>query len=350
MPLRPSCLGHHERHADARVVGQRHVPPPHPQAAARRPPRCPAPPARAGPPGRARPPHRPSAGPAGPPSALATASLAAKQAASEAGGAAAFALGEQPGRQRRGAAQRLFQAGDVDQVDADAHDHSPSLPRRPAVRLPARRPRADPGRPGSGASTGQPHRRPDRRAQPVFPAASGDMSSGSPARAFTATSSHSAAIVPAAGGVSDQDRDRMVAARPSARRWACSWSVASTMTRTARLGAARPDQHAAGGAEFRLRGGDRRGQFRRPGGALLVHPGDVHKHLRVPRHHRGQVRQRDPLPGGGREQVQGGEHAVAGGGVVEHDDVPGLLAADDEAARPASPPARNGRRPRSRPR
>ena len=42
-----------------------------------------------------------------------------------------------------------------------------------------------------------------------------------------------------------------------------------------------------------------------------------------------------------------GERAVAGGGVVEHDDVPGLLAAERVAVAPSSPPARSGRRPRS---
>ena len=45
--------------------------------------------------------------------------------------------------------------------------------------------------------------------------------------------------------------------------------------------------------------------------------------------------------------MQPGQHAVAGRGVVEEDDVAGLLAAEGEAAAPASPPARSGRRRRS---
>ncbi len=41
--------------------------------------------------------------------------------------------------------------------------------------------------------------------------------------------------------------------------------------------------------------------------------------------------------------MQPGQHAVAGGGVVEHDDVARLLAAERVAAAPSSPPARSGR-------
>ena len=48
-------------------------------------------------------------------------------------------VGEQPGREGRGAAQRAVQAGDVHQIDADANDHSPSLPRRCPVPGPTAR-------------------------------------------------------------------------------------------------------------------------------------------------------------------------------------------------------------------
>src|ERR1039457_7387240 len=41
----------------------------------------------------------------------------------------AFTLSEQPGGQRRGAPERRLQPRDVRDVDADAYDHTPSLPR-----------------------------------------------------------------------------------------------------------------------------------------------------------------------------------------------------------------------------
>jgi hypothetical protein len=64
----------------------------------------------------------------------------------------------------------------------------------------------------------------------------------------------------------------------------------------------------------------------------LSTPGDVDQHLRQPGHHRGELGER--LAGGGHplEQVERGEDAVAGGGVVAHDHVAGLLAAERVAA------------------
>ena len=56
------------------------------------------------------------------------------------------------------------------------------------------------------------------------------------------------------------------------------------------------------------------------------------------------------LPGAGHlgGQLQAGQDAVAGGGVVGEDDVAGLLAAEAESRRRACPRARSGRPPRFR--
>ena len=59
----------------------------------------------------------------------------------------------------------------------------------------------------------------------------------------------------------------------------------------------------------------------------------------------GQLGERLAGRGHPLQHVQRGQDAVAGGGVVAHDHVAGLLAAEGEAARPASPRARSGRRP-----
>ena len=64
---------------------------------------------------------------------------------------------------------------------------------------------------------------------------------------------------------------------------------------------------------------------------VLVAP-DVQQHLRVPGHQLRCGGDRDARAVNRRQQVQAGQHAIAGGGVVKLDDVPGLLAAKRVAA------------------
>ncbi len=58
----------------------------------------------------------------------------------------------------------------------------------------------------------------------------------------------------------------------------------------------------------------------------------VHEHLRVDGHDRREVGERAPGAGHLGHEVQAGQHAVAGRGVLAHDDVARLLAAEREAA------------------
>ena len=91
------------------------------------------------------------------------------------------------------------------------------------------------------------------------------------------------------------------------------------------LGPARPDQDPPAAAQFGLCPADGRGHLRAELRCVARH---VDQHLRVLRHHLGRGRQRHAVPVHRGEQLQAGQHAVAGGGMLEHDDVPGLLAAE----------------------
>ncbi len=98
-----------------------------------------------------------------------------------------------------------------------------------------------------------------------------------------------------------------------------------------RLGARRPQQHPAGVTELGLRLGHRGSQDEVLVRAALVDVGHVDQHLRKAGHHPGKLGQRRMGGGHPVQHVQGGEDAVAGGGVAAHDHVAGLLATEGEA-------------------
>ena len=108
---------------------------------------------------------------------------------------------------------------------------------------------------------------------------------------------------------------------------------ASTITRTSGLGAGGAQQHPAVAAQGRLLVGDG-GEEDLVVGARLVDAGHVDEHLRQPGHHRGEVAQAATGGGHAGQEVQPGEDAVAGGGVLAHDHVARLLAAQREAGGP----------------
>ena len=111
------------------------------------------------------------------------------------------------------------------------------------------------------------------------------------------------------------------------------------------LGAGGAQQHPSRAAELDLRGLDGVAHRGRTGDGRLVGHLHVVQHLRQRSDDRSQLGQRRA---GGRHpghQPQRGEQAVAGGGVLRQHDVPGLLAAEGVAARPAAPRGRTGRRP-----
>ncbi len=115
-----------------------------------------------------------------------------------------------------------------------------------------------------------------------------------------------------------------------------------------RLGARRAQQHPAGVAERGLLGGDGIGEAvvgRRS--AALSTPETLTRTCGQPGDDGGEVAQRATGDDHPLQHVQRGEQAVAGGGVVAHDDVARLLATEVVAARRACPRARSGRRRRS---
>jgi len=95
------------------------------------------------------------------------------------------------------------------------------------------------------------------------------------------------------------------------------------------LGTARPHQHLPVTAEGGLRPGDRGGDLRPEPGRVA---GYVDEDLRVLRHHLRRRRHRHAAAVDRGEQLQAGQHAVARGGVLTHDDVPGLFPAEHVAA------------------
>ena len=126
-----------------------------------------------------------------------------------------------------------------------------------------------------------------------------------------------------------------MSASAPATRFAWPPSRASTITRTSGSVPLGRSSTRPVVAELGLGRADRGGQrprTRRP--SALSTTADVDQDLRAPGHHRGQLGQR---PAGARpsgQQLQRGQQAVAGGRVVEQDDVAGLLAAEREARRP----------------
>ena len=143
-------------------------------------------------------------------------------------------------------------------------------------------------------------------------------------------------------------RSRTTSASSSATFCACASSTASTITRTSgSVPDGRSSTRPVSPSWASAAGHGRRRPRSSAAARDLSTPGTFTSTCGSRSHHPGQVGQRPPGRATRASRCSAVEHAVAGGRVVEHDDVPGLLAAEASTRRGASPRARTGRRPRS---